>query len=366
MSSWTSKKSESTRRAARPRTGWQRIRGGATRVSDSRDEARAASWRRIAITSLAWIVGLMSQAAPANAQQLVTVEPDDYGNGAVISTAVPGVRLSVEGRSASDPEITTIALGLGRASTGDLVFGYHRVGGVGGFTWRDDSVTQAFFVAEFDAPTAFVAIDVVRAFGPGESTDPAILTAFDAAGNPLETVQTAGGVADFETVLVSRPAADIRAIRVTGLAYTIVLDHLRFERDGELPPPTSEDRLQSCSAELTRLVGELEECRAEPGLHDTDGDGEHDLTDRCPETPVGEATDDAGCSLAQFCRAQPVGQPAVCSRSDWRNDEPLDRPRDCYAPPLRSRSREWSCEPRPSTRAPGRASGVDARSERRR
>lgn len=321
-------------------------------------------WRGVAIACLAWTLGAAIQAAPAAAQQLVTVEPDDYPNGAVISEAVPGVRLSVEGRSAEGPEIRTIALGLGRASTGELVFGYDRTAGGGGFGWRDDSVTQAYFVAEFDAPTAFVAIDVVRAGGPGELTDPAILTAYDAAGSPLETVRSVGGVADFETVLVSRAAADVRAIRVTGLAYPIVLDHLRFEVDGELPPPSCEDRLQTCSAELTSLEAELQECRAEPGFEDADGDGEHDLTDRCPGTPAGEATDDAGCSLAQFCRSQPVGRPGVCRRSDWRNDEPLGLPRDCIAP--RSRSRESGCEPRPPLRSPAPWRGSDARSEPRR
>ena len=306
------------------------------------------------------MLGLAVQAAPVSAQELVTVEPDDYGNGAVISDAVPGVRLSVEGRSASDPEITTIALGLGRASTGELVFGYDRVGGVAGFTWRDDSVTQAFFVAEFDAPTAFVAIDIVRAGGAGEATDPAVLMAFDANGSLLETIHTPGGAVDFETALISRPVADIGAIRVTGLAYPIVLDHLRFERSGQLPPPSCQDRLQSCSAELTSLVDELEECREAPGIRDTDGDGEHDVTDRCPGTPVGEPVDAAGCSLTQFCQAQPFGRPAVCTRSDWRNDEPLGRPRDCYA--ARSRARGGSCEPWPSPHPPERGHGVDVRS----
>jgi len=296
-------------------------------------------------------------ATPLRAQQLVFVEPDDYGRGAVISRAVPGVTLSVEGRSAADPEITTIALGIGRASTGEFAFGYHRADGSSGFTWRDDSVTQAFFIADFDTPTAFVAIDIVRGGGPGDTADPAVLTAFDIDGNLLETVRTLGGLADFETLLVTHPRAEISTVRVTGVRDPIVLDNFRFELDGELPPPSCQDRLQTCEAERVDILGELgsceadlsdalsllEECELRPELPDGDGDGEHDLTDRCPGTPIGEPVDDAGCSLMQFCQARSHGEPAICNNSDWGNDEPRGNARDCHA--VRARGRQSSCEP---------------------
>ncbi len=37
------------------------------------------------------------------------------------------------------------------------------------------------------------------------------------------------------------------------------------------------------------------------------GDGEEDSTDACPDTPPGEAVDQAGCSLVQFCASVDPG-----------------------------------------------------------
>ncbi len=65
---------------------------------------------------------------------------------------------------------------------------------------------------------------------------------------------------------------------------------------------------------------------------DADGDGEADATDACPDTQMGEAVDQAGCSLGQFCSAIDVNVKAgkaICRSSDWRNDEPIRLPFDC-------------------------------------
>jgi CSLREA domain-containing protein len=78
-------------------------------------------------------------------------------------------------------------------------------------------------------------------------------------------------------------------------------------------------------AALAMCNEDLSECRADL-IPDSDGDGEVDTTDRCPETPPGEAVDDAGCSRAQFCAGFAVATPEgkrACRRADWRNDEPL-------------------------------------------
>lgn len=224
----------------------------------------------VVVASLAaLLMSLLLQSLPASAE-LVFVEPDDYGRGAVISDAVPGVHLSASGRSTAGPEIQVAALGLGRASTGELTFGYFRPDGNTGFTWRDDSVTQAFFHADFDGPVSFFAIDIVRGGGPGDTADPAILWAFDIDGSLLATAQTLGGQQDFETLLITRSSADIFSVQVTGVRDPVVLDNLRFEIEGELPPPSCESRLQVCEADLTRVIdecdggsGPLEECQAD-------------------------------------------------------------------------------------------------------
>jgi hypothetical protein len=65
---------------------------------------------------------------------------------------------------------------------------------------------------------------------------------------------------------------------------------------------------------------------------DSDGDGEADPTDLCPETPIGVGVDGNGCSLSQFCSNIDVSTKygrKVCRRSDWMNDEPLKSRGDC-------------------------------------
>jgi len=56
---------------------------------------------------------------------------------------------------------------------------------------------------------------------------------------------------------------------------------------------------------------------------DADGDGEPDATDACPDTPLGEQVDAAGCSVAQFCARIDVDDGAgrrSCRAADWLND----------------------------------------------
>jgi hypothetical protein len=65
---------------------------------------------------------------------------------------------------------------------------------------------------------------------------------------------------------------------------------------------------------------------------DGDGDGEPDVSDQCPGTPAGGPVDDSGCSIDQFCDGIDVSTRfgrRLCRRADWRNDEPIGRPRDC-------------------------------------
>jgi cysteine-rich repeat protein len=67
-------------------------------------------------------------------------------------------------------------------------------------------------------------------------------------------------------------------------------------------------------------------------VRDVDGDGEMDATDGCPHTPANTGVDAGGCALAEFCaRVDAKGRRGAvqCRRADWRNDEPLGRPKDC-------------------------------------
>ena len=100
-------------------------------------------------------------------------------------------------------------------------------------------------------------------------------------------------------------------------------------------------------AALAMCVEDLSECRAL--IRDGDGDGEVDGTDRCPETPPGEAVDDAGCSRAQFCagvEATTREGKRTCRRADWGNDEPLvQRIEDCAVAKGGSGSDDDRCVP---------------------
>jgi hypothetical protein len=63
-----------------------------------------------------------------------------------------------------------------------------------------------------------------------------------------------------------------------------------------------------------------------PVFADADGDGESDLTDRCPASSSAPV-DEEGCSIEQFCALEST---ATCRRADFANDEPGKRvPRDC-------------------------------------
>jgi hypothetical protein len=68
-------------------------------------------------------------------------------------------------------------------------------------------------------------------------------------------------------------------------------------------------------------------CLGQAVIDDADRDGEPDPTDRCANTPRGDAIDGDGCSVAQFCEQQSVSE---CRRADFGNDEPLaKKPGDC-------------------------------------
>lgn len=99
---------------------------------------------------------------------------------------------------------------------------------------------------------------------------------------------------------------------------------------GDACDPYPDDR----DNEQAQCDEDLDVCQAQQVFQDTDWDGEEDSTDACPNTPSGEAVDQAGCSLGQFCSSIDTSinaGNAICGASDWGNDEPLSRPFDCRA-----------------------------------
>ncbi|MBM4382908.1 MAG: hypothetical protein FJ091_06010 [Deltaproteobacteria bacterium] len=83
-------------------------------------------------------------------------------------------------------------------------------------------------------------------------------------------------------------------------------------------------QLAQVRAQFQQLRGEVNQCLA---VFDADGDGEPNATDRCPGSQ--SSTDESGCTLAQFCAAQPM---SVCARADFNNDQPgIKKPGDCFS-----------------------------------
>jgi hypothetical protein len=79
---------------------------------------------------------------------------------------------------------------------------------------------------------------------------------------------------------------------------------------------------------------ELQECRDTPTFADADGDGEHNFTDHCADTPEDVQVDTAGCSVEQFCAQFDVTSGygrAACNNADWRNNQPVGNPKNCKA-----------------------------------
>lgn len=103
----------------------------------------------------------------------------------------------------------------------------------------------------------------------------------------------------------------------------------------------------------------LNVCLDRRPFEDADGDGEEDSTDACAATPAGEAVDDAGCSLTQFCGARSTrGRGGRdCTRADWQADETSpSKPHDCM---LDGRGKKAQCVPAtdPSKKGPPKRRG---------
>ena len=126
----------------------------------------------------------------------------------------------------------------------------------------------------------------------------------------------------------------------------VTTDQTQCEADLE----TARNALNQCMEDRDQFQEELNQCLQNPPLKDNDHDGEFDQTDSCPDTAEGVKVDEAGCSLEQFCSEVNVNSKqgrSICSRSDWKNDEPTSfSPSDCEAKKHgSSQSKYYTCEP---------------------
>lgn len=87
------------------------------------------------------------------------------------------------------------------------------------------------------------------------------------------------------------------------------------------------DALQACEQERDELQGQLTDLTA-----DHDFDGVPAVLELCPNTPIGTAVDERGCSLAEFCAridTSNANWQVACQLADWQGDEPGVVPQDC-------------------------------------
>lgn len=95
------------------------------------------------------------------------------------------------------------------------------------------------------------------------------------------------------------------------------------------------DDFATCSADLTATDAALAQADADLAacqatLADSDDDGVPDQLDACP-APAGTDVDASGCTQAQFCARTDATTPdgaKVCKKLDWKNDEPLMKPKE--------------------------------------
>ncbi len=145
-------------------------------------------------------------------------EPDNFGDGAILNTAFPGVILSNGGSGSVYAANATFG-----APTGTNVFA-PAPGDASGWNEADGDV----FRATFTSLQRFVSIDV----GSDDASDVGYLRAFDSLGNLLVEV-VSGSVANGgrETLVILRPGDDIAYIEASGVGTDVTpLDNLVFKR----------------------------------------------------------------------------------------------------------------------------------------
>lgn len=151
------------------------------------------------------------------------VEPDDYADGTVLDTVVPGITLSNQVNQGS---VYSAFASFG-APTGTQVFA-PAPGSPSG--WSDGSNELR---ADFESSVNAVSIDA----GSDDASDVSFLRAYDAGGNLLQEVLS-GSISSggSETLTITRSSADIAYIIAAGLGGDISpLDNLRTGNEVATP-----------------------------------------------------------------------------------------------------------------------------------
>lgn len=169
---------------------------------------------------------------PAVSQTVIVVaDPDDVAAGTGLTAAFPELTMTAFGGCVSPPVLSLEATST-TASTGTRVFGHPPSTCPLSDTsdlWFSSPGESAYFRVDFAIPTDFVAIDVI----PNDPFDPAVLRAFDCAGDLVDAQTTSGtsGAGVAETAMVVSPAPEIAYVTVENpgeVPNSFALDHLRY------------------------------------------------------------------------------------------------------------------------------------------
>lgn len=165
------------------------------------------------------VIAVLSICIPTASALTVTVEPDDFADGIDISELLPGISLSaVGGYDNLDGSVYVSPDGL--ASTGTNVFAnnlsFER-------QWYLDDTRGFALRADFTSPADTVAIDIIG----DDPDDIGTLTAYNAAGEIIETVTTAPlNTGQIFTAQINAGAFEIAYIIAGGQGNTVHLDNL--------------------------------------------------------------------------------------------------------------------------------------------
>ena len=164
---------------------------------------------------------------------LITVDPDDFIDGANISNAYSGITLSaIDGGSNVIATSSVFSQTSLLASTGTQVFGHD---GIFVETWANGLLGDLRI--DFIQATDFVSIDIIA----NDGFDPGFLQAYNSAGTLLDSFTTQGGLGAGipETAIISTASANISYVIASGVSGNdVALDNLTYN-SATVPEPAT-------------------------------------------------------------------------------------------------------------------------------